>query len=211
MTNSEAVNFAVWAKAPKERTAAYFPTYALICRAMQAALRKWVREWFHAHPEVLSRTHTAFQILVYFSTHPFRGKRTNTFTYDIQQTDMINLALASAASNLSRELSALDTSQLPRAIREQYFAYRHKRIIQYVSRNRRILYRMLNADTVLMDAVLNFAVTGIPTLGVEEASLNLRDKFSVQLNRMSDEIDLGGRTDQLLRIITDQLTKVLET
>src|SRR3954452_17200579 len=68
------VDFSVWKNAPKERTAAYFPTYSAISKAMQAAMRAWVREWFNENPEVLLRPHTACPVLVFQCTHPFGGK-----------------------------------------------------------------------------------------------------------------------------------------
>ncbi|HEY3454362.1 MAG TPA: hypothetical protein VGK64_07140, partial [Bryobacteraceae bacterium] len=74
---SNGIDFSVWKKAPRERTTAYFPTYSAVSKAMQAALRGWVREWFAANAEVLLRPHTAYPILVYQCTHPFSGKPTN--------------------------------------------------------------------------------------------------------------------------------------
>src|SRR5690349_6165829 len=50
---SSDIDFSVWKTAPRERTAAYFPTYSTISKAMQTAMRGWVREWFAANPEVL--------------------------------------------------------------------------------------------------------------------------------------------------------------
>jgi len=204
-----AVDFAVWLKAPKERTAAYFSTYSAISRAIQAALRQWVREWFYANPAVLRRYHTAYQILVYFCTHPFRGQPTNTFTYDIQQTHMVGRAFASATDKLERALKAIDTTGLPWEIRERYFPYRYKEVTRYVTANHRALYQMLNVDTMLMDAVLKFAIIDIPGVGLEEATVKVRSAFAVQLKRFSDEFDLSGQTEELLRIATFELTKTL--
>src|SRR6201996_6215423 len=93
------IDLSIWRQAPKERTAAYFPTYSAISRAMQRALRDWVREWFTANAEdILLRPHTAYSILVYQCTHPFSGRPTNTFTYDIQQTELLDRAFASAVN-----------------------------------------------------------------------------------------------------------------
>ena len=37
------IDFSVWARAPRERTAAYFPTYSAVSKAMQTAMRDWAR------------------------------------------------------------------------------------------------------------------------------------------------------------------------
>ncbi|MBV8812492.1 MAG: hypothetical protein JO033_27795 [Acidobacteriaceae bacterium] len=205
------IDFSVWKRAPKERTAAYFPTYSTVSKAMQAALRGWVREWFSANLEILKRPHTAYAILVYQCTHPFSGKPTNIFTYDIQQTEALNRAFASAAYRLGRELASLNTDQLGWFTREQYFAYRSKEVITYVQKNRRAIYKMLNVETLLMDAILKFAIIDIPKMGVDNALVYLRRVFNTQLRRFSDEFDLSSRSEELLRIVTDALLTTLPT
>jgi hypothetical protein len=199
------IDFSVWKNAPKERTTAYFPTYSTVSKAMQTALRGWVREWFRANAEVLLRPHTAYPILVYQCTHPFSGRPTNMFTYDIQQTEALNRAFASAANKLGRELKSLDTKQFKWLTREHYFAYRSKEVVKYVAKNRRAIYKMLNVETVLMDSILKFAIIDIPKLGLEEAVVLLRRAFKTQLGRFSDEFDFADRAEQLLRIATDAL------
>ena len=208
---TSSTDFSVWENAPKERTTAYFPTYSAISKAMQIAMRGWVREWFFANPEVLLRPHTAYPILVFQCTHPFSGKPTNIFTYDVQQTQALDRAFASAASKLGRELKTLDTKSYPWLTREHYFAYRSKEVVKYVMKNRRAIYKMLNVETVLMDSILKFAIIDIPKLGLEEALVLLRRAFNTQLHRFSEQFDLSGRTEELLQIATDVLkTKMSE-
>ena len=208
---TSSIDFSVWKRAPKERTAGYFPTYSTVSKAMQVAMRGWVREWFAANPEILLRPHTAYPILVYECTHPFSGKPTNIFTYDIQQTDALQRAFASAANKLGRELKTLDTKRFSLFTREHYFAYRSREVVKYVMRNRRAIYKMLNVETVLMDGILKFAIIDIPKLGLEEAVVLLRRAFNTQLRRFSDEVDLSGRAEQLLAIATDALVTKLPT
>ncbi len=210
-TECSGIDFSVWKKAPKERTAAYFPTYSIVSRAMQAAMRGWVREWFAANPEILLRPHTAYPILVYQCTHPFSGKPTNMFTYDIQQTEALDRAFGSAAHKLGRELKMLDTKRFPWFTREHYFAYRSREVVKYVMKNRRAIYKMLNVETVLMDSILKFAIIDIPKLGLEESLVLLRRAFNTQLRRFSEEFDLGDRTEELLRIATEALVSKLPT
>ena len=202
---TSSTDFSVWKNAPKERTTAYFPTYSAVSKAMQIALRNWVREWFFTNPEILQRPHTAYPILVFQCTHPFSGKPTNIFTYDIQQTQALDRAFASAASKLGRELKTLDTKNYPWLTREHYFAYRSKEVVKYVMKNRRAIYKMLNVETVLMDSILKFAVIDIPKLGLEEALVLLRRAFNTQLHRFSEQFDLSARTEELLQIATDAL------
>jgi hypothetical protein len=123
---------------------------------------------------------------------------------------MLDHAFASAAhKNLSRELKALNTSHLPLEIRQHYFPSRYKEIVQYASRNRRALYKMFNADTALMDAVLKFAIIDMPTVGLEQAALKLEASFAIQLNRFSNDVDLRSRAHELLLVATNELSRVL--
>lgn len=199
------IDFSIWKMAPKERTPSYFPTYSAVSRAMQGAMRGWVRDWFQANPEVLMRPHTAYPILVYQCTHPFAGKRTNIFTYDIQETEILNRAFASAATKLAGELRVLDTKRFNWFTREHYFAYRSKEVVKYVSNNRKAIYKMLNVETVLMNSILNFAVTDVPAVGLEAAVKMLRRNFEIQLGRFSTEIDMTVYVDKLLKVATDAL------
>ena len=200
-----APDFAVWLSAPRERTAEYFPTYSAISRAIQATLRQWVRDWFYAHLEVLRRYHTAYQIIVYFSAHPFRGRPTNIFTYDIQRPETVQCAFASAAYKLRKVLKTLNTRDLPWEIRERYFAYRYEEVIRYVIQNHRALYDMLNAETMLMNAVLRFAILDIASIGLQEGANAITKTFAVQLRRFSDEFDLSHGAGELLRVATERL------
>lgn len=207
--SNPAIDFSLWKSAPKERTPAYFPTYSAVSKAIQTTLRCWVREWFKDNAEILLRPHTAYPILVYQCTHPFSGRPTNMFTYDIQQTEALNRAFASAANKLGRELKTLDTKSLAWLTREHYFAYRSKEVVKYVARNRRGIYKMLNVETVMMNSILKFAIIDIPAIGLEEAIVVLRRAFRTQLGRFSDEFDFSSRVDNLLRVATDALSTKL--
>jgi hypothetical protein len=108
-------DFSIWSKAPRERTAGYFPTYSAVSKAMQTAMRGWIREWFAANVEILQKPHAAYALLVYQCTHPFYGRPTNIFTYEIQQTDTLHKAFRSAANKLG-PLPEIARYQAPRLV-----------------------------------------------------------------------------------------------
>ena len=68
---------------------------------------------------------------------------------------------------------------------------------------------MLNAETMLMDAVLRFAIIDIPSIGLQQGANAVTKSFAVQLRRFSDEFDLSERAEDLLRIGTEQLAFAL--
>jgi hypothetical protein len=201
----QTIDFSAWRSAPKERTPSYFPVYSSISKAIQTAMRTWVGEWFSLHPEILLRPHSAYPILVYKCTYPFSGKPTNVFTYDIQQTEVLDRAFASAAYRMGRFLKTVDTKRFPWLTREYYFAYRGKEVVKYVAKNRRTLYKMLNVETLLMNSILKFALIDIQKFGLGDAAVLLRKAFHTHLHRFSQEFDLAEHTDDLLLIATNAL------
>jgi hypothetical protein len=199
------IDLTVWKSAPRERTADYFPVYSQVSRAMQATMRGWVRSWFREHPEMLQRPHAAYSYLVYICTHPFYGKSTSTFTYDVQQTEMLRRAYASAGVRLKAEMEQLNTQGFCRFTRQHYFAYRSKHVVEYVSKNQRAIFRMFNTETGLMDAILKFTQIDLPNMKFEEAVAELRRAFRNNLRRFSKDIDLSERAEDLLRVATQVL------
>ena len=195
----------IWKSAPRERTPDYFPVYSRVSRAMQGAMRRWVRAWFHAHPELLQRPHCAYPFLVYICTTPFYGKQANAFTYDVQRTDALVRAYRSAASRLKSELQALNTRRYDWFTREHYFAYRSKHVVEYVAQNQRLIFKMFNTETELMDAILKFTQIDIPSKKFDVAVEELRKSFRVNLRRFSKEVDLSEHADELLQIATETL------
>lgn len=208
--NETPIDFSAWAKAPRERTAAYFPTYSAVSKAMQTAMRGWVREWFADNMEILQRPHAAYSILVYQCTHPFSGRPTNIFTYEIQQTETLHKAFRSAANRLGRHLKSMNTKSLSWFNREHYFAYRSKEVVTYVYKNPRALYRMLHVETMLMDAILRFSIIDLPAIGLEESLMRLRRTFRTQLHRFSEQLDLSIHSEELLAIATAALISKME-
>ena len=199
------IDFSVWRDAPRERTAAYFPVYSAVSKAMQTAMRQWVRDWFAGNMDILQNHHAAYALLVYQCTHPFSGRPTNIFTYEIQQTEMLHKAFRSAAKKMGKFLRSLNTKSLSWFTREHYFAYRSAEVVHYVSRNPRVMYRMLHVETMLMDAILKFSIIDLPTLGMEQSLIRLRRAFRTQLHRFNENFDMAVHSEELLRIATDTL------
>lgn len=203
-----ASDLSIWLAAPKERTAAYFPTYSAIARQIQAAMRCWASEWFYANPDILSRPRAAQPLLLYICTTPFRGKPTNRFTYD-PHSGMLEAALSSAAFNLKSELEKFATDHLDWHVRETYFSYRRDTIVESVRRNSHGLVRMLNVDTSIMDDFLKFVMIDLPRLGLDRALKQLRKNMARELKRFSSEFDLSHRCDDILELATIELYRLL--
>jgi ribosomal protein L16/L10AE len=149
-------------------------------------------------------------MLVYISTRPFRGKRTNLFTYEVQQEGLLEQALSSAATHLPKQLEAVNTQHLPWDVREHYFPYRSETVIKTVRQNRRTLIKMLNAETALIDGLVNFGAASVRKNGLVAAHKTILKTIKVQLGRFCPELGFGTRAGSLLHIATSELIRVRE-
>ncbi len=197
-------DFTIWLAAPRERTARYFPVYSAVSRAMQSALRQWTTEWLHENPAVFDRKVTAYSLLIFSCTRPFRGRPAHLFTYDVQQTATLEHAVRTAGRTLREQLDELNSQQRASGFRG-VMSLAPARIEDFVKRNRRLIYRMFSVETVLIDEVLKFTQINIPKLGLAKSVEELRSAFRKHLHRFTNEFDMADRTDELLSILTSVL------
>jgi hypothetical protein len=197
-------DFNLWLAAPRERNPSYISVYSSVSFAIQSALRQWVSEWLGQHPEAIERRVSGYSLLAFSCTRPYRGRTTNLFTYDVQQTSVVDHALKVAGRSISEEASRLD------GIRRASGENNGPRLVpgkvaEFVREKRRPIYRMFHVETLLMDEVLKFTQINIPKLGVERAAAELRSAFAKHLHRFTDEFDMSGRCDELLYLATEAL------
>ena len=199
---AQEIDFTVWLNAPRERTSQYFPVYSAVSKALQTSLRAWTQQWLHDNPQVFERKIAAYSLLVFSCSRPFRGRSTNLFTYDIQQNATLDQAFRSAVPALREKLDELNTSHRASGL-PGVMSILPKRIEDFVSKNRRPMYRMFSVETALMDEVLKFTQINIPKWGLDKAVEELRSAFRKHLHRFAEEFDMADRTEELLSILTN--------
>jgi hypothetical protein len=194
----------LWLSAPRERNPSYIPVYSAVSHALQTALRRWVGEWLGQHPEAIERRVSGYSLVAFSCTRPYRGRTTNLFTYDVQQTSVVDHALRVAGRSISEEASRLDGIRRgsgqnagPRLVPDK--------VAEFVREKRRPIYRMFHVETLLMDEVLKFTQINIPKLGLEKAAAELRSAFAKHLRRFTDEFDMSEHCDELLYLATEAL------
>jgi hypothetical protein len=199
-SNSVPPALQLWLSAPREGQASYAAVYTAVSQVMQSAVRQWVGEWLRENPEVMERKVSGYSLLAFSCTRPYRGRSTNLFTYDVQQTAAVDQALRAAGRVIAEQVGSLEIIRKragPRIIPSQ--------VAQFVSQKRRDLYRMFHVEMLLMDEILKFTQINIPKLGLEKAAAELRTAFEKHLHRFTDEFDLATRCDELLSIATKAL------
>ncbi|HEX6546957.1 MAG TPA: hypothetical protein VF023_11655 [Bryobacteraceae bacterium] len=193
----------LWLSAPRERNPSYIPVYSSIAYAMQSALRRWVAEWLSVNPDAIERRVSGYSLLAFSCTRPYRGRTTNLFTYDVQQTSVVDRALRTSSRLIAEEASRLEQKRRawggtgPRLV--------PTKVAEFVREKRRPIYRMFHVETLLMDEVLKFTQMNIAKLGIKAAAVELRSAFVRHLRRFTDEFDMSARCDELLYIATEAL------
>jgi hypothetical protein len=119
---------------------------------------------------------------------------------------MLDAALSSAAFTLGSELKNLKTDALNWAFREVYFPYRSDAIVEYVRKNSRVLVKMLNIETAIIDALLAFAVTNVRSMGLDAARVKLLKTLVIQLKRFPVEMAVTARAGDIVCFATEELT-----
>lgn len=199
-SNSGAGDKQLWLSAPREGNASYAAAYSAVSQAMQSALRQWVGEWLRENPDVLERKVSGYSLLAFSCTRPYRGRSTNLFTYDPQQTAAVDQALRAAGRVIAERVTSINHNRNAggrRLVATQ--------VSRFVSEKRRSLYRMFHVETLLMDEILKFTQINMPKLGFEKAAAELHTAFERHLRRFTDEFDLGSRSGELLSIAADAL------
>ena len=72
-----------WLAAPDERTPGFFPAFARVSVAIQTLLRERVPSHYFVDPRAFGNVKTAYPMLVYRASRPFRGKMRTELTYDV--------------------------------------------------------------------------------------------------------------------------------
>src|SRR5580700_2842863 len=74
---------AAWLAAPDERTPGFFPAYARMSVALQILLRERVPMRYFEDLKAFANLKTAYPMLIYRASSPFRGKMRTELTYDV--------------------------------------------------------------------------------------------------------------------------------
>jgi hypothetical protein len=195
----------LWESAPRERSVAYLPVYSSVAYAMQSALRRWVRDWVQQHPELLEKRVTGYSLLAFSCTIPYRGRTTNLFTYDVQQTSVVDRALRASSRMIVEQARKLDRQRKANENDSKKVHFVPEQVAKLVQQKRHNIYRMFHIETLLMDEILKFTQINIPKMGLQNAALELQSAFSRHLRRFTEEFDLSQRCAELLQIATDAL------
>jgi hypothetical protein len=147
---------AAWLSAPEERNPSSFDTYLRLAKAVQLAVRRWLPYIYFRNAGSYA-DQEAIPLLVYGATRPFRGKPRSTFTFDVLNTELVDLffrlALRDVEPLAERIAAALMEAGHPE-IAESYGHARGRGLVEVARKKRRLTHGLLVADGVILEALL---------------------------------------------------------
>ncbi|MGA2214220.1 MAG: hypothetical protein ABSH31_13170, partial [Bryobacteraceae bacterium] len=72
-----------WLAAPSERSPEFFPAFARVSAAIQTILRERIPAQYFENARSFANVKTAYPMLVYQASRPFRGKMRSELSYDV--------------------------------------------------------------------------------------------------------------------------------
>ncbi len=146
---------AVWLEAPGERDSAFFKVYSRVSIAVQKTLRAWLPRLYLSNTDRYRDLQTAFALLVYRASLPFRGKAKYELNYDFSNALSMTSLFRRAARQLPQELSRVEA--LLRAsgsdrIARYYHPMQGHSVLAQVRRKPEYLNSLLAAETSMVNA-----------------------------------------------------------
>jgi len=201
-----------WLSLPAERSAAFLPIFARISVALQSTLRERVPPLYFQNLERFRDWKSAYPMLVYQASRPFRGRVRTELTYDVLNPRLMAVLFRRAKGNLGpllEQTEAVLRAEGQAGVAAHYSSKRTLEIIQSVQRlsvPRRYLYRLVRCESALVDAVVD--LSGLGTLSAREQAKRLkgfRKKWHFQLRRLYPSSDFSALASVLLEAATEAL------
>jgi hypothetical protein len=198
-----------WLAAPGERSPAFFPAFARISEAIQMVLRQRIPSHYFQDLQSFRNVKTAYPMLVYQSSRPFRGKMRSELTYDVLNPKTLAAFFRTVRpafpGTLESVKARLQFEGLHR-LAAQYEPTRANSILQSVqnwSKSRKCLYVLIRAESVLVNTLLELAGLGsLPPRQQARRIASFEKKWRFQLRRMYPGTNFTWLATDLLEAAT---------
>ena len=201
-----------WLSLPAERSAAFLPTFARISTALQAALREKVPAVYFHGLERFRDWKSAYPMLIYQASRPFRGRVRTELTYDVLNPRLMAILFRRARANLVPLLERVEAELRAGGFEEVAQHYSLKRApgiiesVQRLSASRRCLYRLVRSESALVDALVDLSGLGsVPAKQQAKMLAAFRKKWQFQLRRLYPGVDFSAISQPILEAATQAL------
>jgi hypothetical protein len=203
-----------WLAAPDERTPGFFPAFARVSVAVQTLLRERVPSHYFVDPRAFGAVKTAYPMLVYRASQPFRGKMRTELTYDILHPKTVHAFFRTVRPALGEVLAATQARLHAEGLGELAALYEPSRAnsilesVQRLSKSRKCLFVLIRAESGLVTTLIDLAGLGSLPLRQQARRMSLFEKkWRYQLRRMYPATDFTWLASELLETATKALAQ----
>ena len=202
-----------WMDAPGERSPEFFATYARVSAAIQTILRERVPAHYFEDARSFANVKTAYPMLVYQASRPFRGKMRTELCYDVLNPTTLAAFFRTVRPTFGGVLEAVKIRLLAERGNELagwYEPSRANAILQCVqkwNKSRKCLYVLIRAEGVLVNTLIELAGLGsLPQRQQARRVASFQKRWRFQLRRMYPGMDFTWLAAELLDVATRALS-----
>jgi hypothetical protein len=202
-----------WLAAPAERSPEFFPTFARVSEAIQTILRARVPAHYFENTRSFANVKTAYPMLVYQASRPFRGKMRTELSYDVLNPSTLAAFFRTVRPVFAGVLEAARIRLLSEggdelaALYEAGHAGAILQSVQKWSKSRRCLYVLIRAEGVLVNTLIELAGLGtLPERQRARRVASFQKRWRFQLRRMYPGTDFTWLASELLEAATEALS-----
>jgi hypothetical protein len=206
-----------WLSAPAERSPEFFPAFARVSVAVQSMLRERIPAHYFQDSASFANVKTAYPMLVYQTSRPYRGKTRSDLCYDVLNPATLASFSRSVRPIFGEALGAVKTRLLAEGqgeIAANYEPARATTILQSVqklAKSRKCLYVLIRAEGVLLNTLIDLAGLGESNERQRARRVaSFQKKWRFQLRRMYPGTDFTWLAPELLDVATLALTAAEE-
>ena len=201
-----------WLAAPAERSPEFFPAFARISAAIQTILRERIPAQYFQNTRSFANVKTAYPMLVYQASRPFRGKVRTELSYDVLNPITLAAFFRTVRPVLGDVVEAAKIRLLAEGANELAGMYEGSRAnailesVQKWSKSRKCLYVLIRAEGVLINTLVELA--GLGSLAEKQRArrvASFQKKWRFQLRRMYPGTDFTWLAAELLDGATEAL------
>src|SRR5579863_6999878 len=203
-----------WLAAPDERTPGFFPAFARVSVAIQTLLRERVPTYYFLESQAFSNVKTAYPMLVYRASRPFRGKMRTELTYDVLNPKTLATFFRTVRPALGEVVGGVKSRLHAEGLAELAALYEPSRSnsildsVQRLSKSRKCLYVMIRAESVLVTTLIDLAGLGnLPIKQQARRMASFEKKWRYQLRRMYPGMDFTWLAPELLEAEKEAITE----
>jgi hypothetical protein len=201
-----------WLAAPPERSALFFPCFSAISLAIQKALRDRIPMVYFANTAQFATTRTAYPVLIYQASRPYRARAKTDFTYDVLNQRMMASFFRMVKPNLGAAMSTVVDRLRSEARDNLVRPYQPHRVLEVIasvqkrSASTKLLYDLLVGESALVNELLRMGGFGkkLPREQTRIATTLFRN-WDYHLRRLCPGHDFRWLGPELFEIATNAL------